>query len=112
MGLLPINLGRVLLSLDMLNVFFLFSFSPPRPKGDRVLLGGPGSFYWQGEIRHLSHREVDLFDFFSLSSSSFVSTLLQSLSKPLSVRKLTEIIFLHPLKYFLNNQGNHRVKLE
>lgn len=54
------------LALDVLHVFLIFLsvflfFFPS--KGDRVLLGGPGSFYWQGEIYNLSHREDDLYDF-------------------------------------------------
>lgn len=58
------------LALDVLHEFLIFLsvFLVLFPsKGDRVLLGGPGSFYWQGEIYHLSHREVDVYDF-SLSS--------------------------------------------
>lgn len=75
------------LALDVLHVFLIFLsvflfFFPS--KGDRVLLGGPGSFYWQGEIYHLSHREADLYDFslcplshFYPHSSSFCQSLCQ-----------------------------------
>lgn len=85
------------LDLDMLHVFliflsrFLFLFPS---KGDRVLLGGPGSFYWQGEIYHLSPKEVDLYDF-SLYPPSHFDPHSSSCCQSLSVRKLIEM-FLCP----------------
>lgn len=48
---------------------------------------------------------------FSTSFYSFLSTLLQLLSKSLSVGELTEIVFRHRSAYFLSYQGN-RLKLK